>query len=41
MGLIEYIEIEYKELEMLMEEINKNIILLIENTIKIENYTYN
>jgi hypothetical protein len=41
MTLTEEIEIMYKEITATMTEINKNILLLIENTNKIADYTIN
>jgi hypothetical protein len=41
MTLTEEIEIMYKEINATMAEMNKNILLLIENTNKIADYTLN
>lgn len=41
MTLFKEINIMHKELNNMMNEINKYIILLIENTNKIEDYTFN
>jgi len=41
MTLSEEIELMYKEINNTMNEVNNNIILLIENTNKILNHTFN